>query len=866
MKEEKSIAPAGTGTAELPGAQPVEQSPLETSTDSIPSSQETSPSVPVELLPSGAGEPGQGARKILELPVLPLRNTVVFPYMVAPLVVGRPRSLAAVEAAVATEEKLLATIAQRQQSEEELTPEDLQSVGTLVVITKMLRTSGETVQIAVQGLQRLRVLEFLPHDQYLKARLEVIEEPSDNEIEIEALHRNVIDLVRKSLALLPNVPEEVASAFTNEEDPVVLSFRLGALLNLEVEKQQALLEAPSRLELLRLIHGYLTREVEILELRKKVAGEAQAEMDKAQREYILRQQLRAIQKELGEQEPEQAEAELLRERLAAADLPDDVRKEAERELKRMERLPAAAPDYHVTRTYLEWILDLPWRVATEDNLDLDHARQVLDEDHYDLKEVKDRIIEFLAVLKLKPNAKSPILCFVGPPGVGKTSLGQSVARALGRKFERMSLGGVRDEAELRGHRRTYVGALPGRIIQALRRASTNNPVLMLDEVDKLGMDWRGDPASALLEILDPAQNHTFRDHYLDLPFDLRKVFFICTANSLATVPPPLRDRLEILSLPGYSEEEKLEIGKRYIIPRQVDETGLKPDQLVLSDDILRLLISKYTREAGVRQLERTVGQIARKVAREVAQQSEKKIEIDEKTVVDFLGPEKFLQERAREELPAGVATGLAWTETGGEVLFIEATLLPGGKGLSLTGQLGDVMQESARAAQSYIWSNAKAFGINLKAFEKNGVHLHVPSGAISKDGPSAGVAMVAALNSLYTNRRVRPDTAMTGEITLSGLVLPVGGVKEKVLAARRAGIKRVVLPRHNINDLTDLPPDIKESLEFVPVEKIDEVLAAVQIAGPSQNGRGRLAPPKTNRRGPQPPRLVAQPSPKKLKG
>ncbi|MBI4469740.1 MAG: endopeptidase La [Acidobacteria bacterium] len=847
--------PAG-GQLEVAGPQPVERAePVETpepatGTGPGPEVVTGQPVSPKEE------ESNPEGRKIFELPVLPLRNTVVFPYMVAPLIVGRPRSLAAVEAAVATEEKLLATIAQRHQNEDELTAEDLHRVGTLVVITKMLRTSGDTLQIAVQGLQRLRVLEFVPHDQHLRARFEVIEEPADTEIEVEAIHRNVIDLVRKSLTLLPNVPEEVAAAFTNEEDPVVLAFRLGALINLDTEKQQALLEAPSRLELLRLIHGFLTREVEILELRKKVTGEAQAEMDKAQRDYVLRQQLRAIQKELGEQEPEQAEAELLRERLTAADLPDDVRKEAERELKRMERLPSAAPDYHVTRTYLEWILELPWRTETEDNLDLDHAKQVLDEDHYGLKDVKDRIIEFLAVLKLKPNAKSPILCLVGPPGVGKTSLGQSIARALGRKFERMSLGGVRDEAELRGHRRTYVGALPGRIIQALRRAGTHNPVLMLDEVDKLGMDWRGDPASALLEVLDPAQNHTFRDHYLDLPFDLRKVFFICTANSLGTVPGPLRDRLEILSLPGYSEEEKLEICKRYLIPRQVDETGLKTEQLLLTDEVVRVLIAKYTREAGVRQLERTVGQIARKVARAVAQDPDVKVELDEQKVVELLGPEKFLPDRAKQVLPAGVATGLAWTEAGGEVLFIEATLLPGGKGLSLTGQLGEVMQESARAAQSYIWSHAKELGVKLKIFEKKGVHMHVPSGAIPKDGPSAGVAMVAALSSLYTNSLIRPDTAMTGEITLSGLVLPVGGVKEKVLAARRAGILRVVLPKHNMNDLLDLPADIKERLEFIPVETISEVLAAVQKGTPPrQNGHKPVT--RLKRARPASPRVAA---------
>jgi ATP-dependent Lon protease len=655
----------------------------------------------------------------------------------------------------------------------------------------------------------------------------VLQQPRDEGIEIEALHRNIIGLIRKSLSLLPNIPEGVAAAFISEEDPMVLAYRLGTLLNLEVEKQQALLEANTRYEILRLTNTYLTREVEILEVRRRVAGEAQAEMDKAQREYILRQQLRAIQKELGEQEPEQAEVNLLRERLDAANLPDDVRKEAERELHRMERLPAAAPDYHVIRTYLEWILELPWRKSTEDNLDLNHAEQVLNEDHYDLEEVKDRILEFLAVLKLKPEAKSPIVCFVGPPGVGKTSLGQSIARSLGRKFERMSLGGVRDEAELRGHRRTYVGAMPGRIIQALRRAGTSNPLLMLDEVDKLGADFRGDPASALLEVLDPQQNHTFRDHYLDLPFDLSRTFFICTANTLATVPPALRDRMEVINLPGYSEEEKLEIAKRYLVPRQIDENGLKDGQLIFSDEILKRIIGRYTREAGVRQLERSIGKIARKVAKRIAQGKAESVEIQSTDLKEYLGVEKFFSENARQSMPAGVATAMAWTEAGGELLFVEATLLPGGKGLTLTGQLGEVMQESARAAQSYIWSHARELKIEPKAFEKNGVHLHVPSGATPKDGPSAGVAMVAALTSLYTNRPVRPDTAMTGEITLSGSVLPIGGFKEKVLAARRAGIKRIIVPKHNMQDLEGLQPEVRADIEFISVETIGELLERI---------------------------------------
>jgi len=780
--------------------------------------------------------------KVLELPVLPLRNTVVFPFMPVPLVVGRRRSVAAVESAVATEERWLVTVAQRRQVEDDPTPEDLYAIGTLVVVKKMLRTSEDTIQILVQGMDRVRVLEYRQGERYLSARVEVMELPEEESIEVEALHRNILDLLQRGLSLLPNVPQEVATAITTStEDPVRLAFTLAALLNLDVEKEQALLEAPTRRELLQLIHRYLAREIEILELRRKVAGEAQAEMDRAQREYFLRQQLKAIQRELGEEEPEMAEVNLLRERLEATDLPDEVRAEAERELRRMERLPATAPDYHVIRTYLEWILELPWRKSTEDNLDLEHARQILDEDHYDLDEVKDRILEFLAVLKLKPGAKSPILCFVGPPGVGKTSLGQSIARALGRKFERMSLGGVRDEAELRGHRRTYVGALPGRIIQALRRAGTNNPVLMLDEVDKLGVDFRGDPAAALLEVLDPQQNHTFRDHYLDLPFDLSRVFFICTANTLVTVPPALRDRMEVIPLPGYSEEQKFEIARRFLLPRQVAENGLQPEQLTLTDEALRHIIARYTREAGVRQLERSIGQIARKVARKVAEGKATAVRVDVAEVKEYLGPEKFFSEQARKTLPPGVAPGLAWTETGGEVIYVEATLLPGGKGLTLTGQLGEVMQESARAAQSYLWAHARELGIAPSLFEKNGVHLHVPAGAVPKDGPSAGVTMVAALASLYLKRPVRADVAMTGEITLSGLVLPIGGVKEKVLAARRAGIKTVILPKPNLQELDELPPEVRADLTILPVETIDEVLRHVFVGSPAgeRNGHKR---------------------------
>lgn len=761
-----------------------------------------------------------------EIPILPLQNTTLFPETVVPLAVGRPRSIAAVEAALATPEKLLACISVK--SEEMLTteagPEDLYRVGTLVTIKRMMR-SDEGINLIVQGTERVRVLEWKQEDPYQRARVEIL--PDLKVIDpdhIEALKRNLQNLIQQALAMMPQVPPEVRSVILGAEDAVRLAYFLGSILTLGVEQEQKMLEADTADELLQLAHGYLAHEIEIMQIRSRIATEAQTEMNKAQRDYILRQQMKAIQKELGDDEGgERAEAELLRERLEAADLPDDVRKEAERELKRMEKLPAAAPDYHVIRTWLEFVLELPWKKSSEDKLDLEEARRILDEDHYGLEDVKERILEFLAVIKLRPDARSPILCFVGPPGVGKTSLGRSISRALGREFERLSLGGVRDEAELRGHRRTYIGAMPGRIIQSIRRAGVNNAVMMLDEIDKLGADYRGDPAAALLEILDPQQNSTFRDHYIDLPFDLSKVFFIATANQLGPIPPPLRDRMEIIALAGYSDQEKLHIARQYLVPRQVQENGLKTEQFDITDAAVRLIIMRYTREAGVRQLERTIGSVARKAALRIAKGETEHVTVEEGDIKGYLGAPRFYPEEARKELPTGVATGMAWTEMGGEVLFIEATLLPGGSGLTLTGQLGEVMQESARAARSYLWSHASEFGIEPEMFRGYGVHLHVPAGGIPKDGPSAGVTITAALASLYTGRRVRPDTAMTGEITLSGLVFPVGGIKEKVLAAHRAGIRRIILPARNEADLEDIPEDVRKELEVVLVSRINEI-------------------------------------------
>jgi ATP-dependent Lon protease len=761
------------------------------------------------------------------LPLLPIKNTVLFPFLLLPLNVGRPTSIAAVEAALASEEKEIIVVAQRDASVENPQLPDLYPIGTKAVIKRMGRSREGALDIVLLGVERAVLIKLEQSGNFQKARVKPLPLPEEKSTEIEALYREVGELASRALAIIqPQAVGEFAQLISNTKEPLRLVYMLAPMFSLELEKEQALLEALTVADALRLMHGHLTHELQVLELRSKIASEAQTEMSREQREYLLRQQMRAIQKELGGENPEQSEINLLRERFEKADLPEDVRKEVERELGRLERLPAQAPDYHVGRTYLDFLLELPWKTATEDVLDIARAREILDQDHYDLREVKERILEHLGVLKLNPTAKSPILCFVGPPGVGKTSLGQSIARAIGRKFERLSLGGMHDEAELRGHRRTYIGAMPGRVIQAIRRAGVNNPVLMLDEVDKLGRDFRGDPAAALLEILDPEQNRTFRDNYLDLPFDLSKVFFITTANNLDTIPQPLLDRTEVLRLPGYSEEEKVEIANRYLIPRQLRETGIQKEHCVITRDALRVIISQYTREAGVRQLERAIGGIARKVALRHAEGKVDPVTVDRDDVAEWLGPRRFSPEQARRQVPAGVATGLAWTETGGEVLYVEATLLPSGRGMTLTGQLGEVMQESARAAQSYLWSNAEALGIEQELFRKYGVHVHVPAGAIPKDGPSAGVTMATALASIYSKYPVRVDTAMTGEITLTGLVLPVGGIKEKVLAARRVGIQRVILPRENQKDLTDLQDAVAKEMEFIFADRIEDVLIA----------------------------------------
>jgi ATP-dependent Lon protease len=763
---------------------------------------------------------------VVVLPVLPLKNTVLFPHLFMPLAVGRPNSMAAIEAVLGTEEKTFVVAAQRDGSNEQPGLDDLYSIGTRAVVKKMARGEG-ILELIVLGVERVNILKAEQTEPFLKARVQPLPEPHDDGTEMEAMYRAVIDLAARVLELAQvQVPINIQQLVAQARDPLRFVYMLGSMLSLDVGREQALLEASTRAEALRLLHTYLGHEIQVLELRQKISNAAQTEMTKQQREYMLRQQMQAIQQELGEKDPEKAEVEELRRRLGEADLPDEVRKEAERELRRLERLPTAAPDYQVTRTYLDFVLELPWKKMTTDVIDLAHARQVLDEDHYDLKDIKDRILEDLAVLKLNPEAKAPILCLVGPPGVGKTSLGQSIARSLGRKFERMSLGGLHDEAELRGHRRTYIGAMPGRLLQAIRRAGVKNPVLMLDEVDKLGRDYRGDPASALLEVLDPAQNHQFRDNYLDLPFDLSKVFFITTANTLDTIPRPLLDRMEIIRLSGYSEEEKVQIAQRYLLPRRLKETGLTAEQLKIEPEALKRIIGRYTREAGVRELERTLGRVARKVARRFAEGRTEPVTVAAGDLTELLGPERVRPESYRKELPAGVSTGLAWTESGGDVLYVEATLLRDGRGLRLTGQLGDVMKESARAAQSFVWSHADTLGIDPELFRHSGVHIHVPAGAVPKDGPSAGVALATALTSLYTGVPVRSDVAMTGEVTLTGLVLPVGGIKEKVLAARRAGITHVILPRDNEMDLRELPDNVRRELQFTLAERIEDVLAA----------------------------------------
>jgi ATP-dependent Lon protease len=758
--------------------------------------------------------------------LLPLRDMVPFPGMLVPLTVGQQGSIELIND-VLRGDRSIVMVASRNPEVESPSPEDLYSVGVLGMVARMIRIPDGTLRVLIQGGQRVRIERWVQTEPYLAAEISEAPDVVDQTPELTALMRNVQQTFASIVEHVPYLPEELQIMVANVEDPSALTHLIAGALRLSTEEKQSLLEELNVTKRLRRLTEILARELEVVSIGSRIQSQVQSELEKGQREYFLRQQLKAIQEELGEADEVQAEVNELRDQLASIELPEEVRKQADRELGRLQRLQPAMAEYGVMRGYLEWIAALPWDKSTEDNLDLEHARGVLDEDHYDIEQVKDRILEFLAVRRLKPDARGSILCFVGPPGVGKTSLGRSMARALGRKFERIGVGGVRDEAEIRGHRRTYIGAMPGVIIRVLRDAGADNPLLMIDEIDKMGADFRGDPSSAMLEVLDPEQNQSFRDHYLDLPFDLSKVMFVTTANNLDAIPGPLRDRMEVIQLAGYSEEEKLEIVRRYLVPRQIERNGLSTSRITFTDSALKTIISDYTREAGVRQLEREIGRVCRKVARQVAEGAVKrKVTITEPRVRELLGKRRFFSEARRRTARPGVATGLAWTPVGGEVLFIEATAMLGSGHLTITGQLGEVMRESAQAALSYVRSNAAELASDLPEdwFATHDIHIHVPAGAIPKDGPSAGVAMVTALASLLAGRPVRNDVAMTGEITLTGQVLPIGGLKEKALAAQRNGLRCVIAPALNEQDVDEIPEHLRKDLEFKFVADVAEVL------------------------------------------
>ncbi|MEO0092064.1 MAG: endopeptidase La [candidate division WOR-3 bacterium] len=757
-----------------------------------------------------------------ELPVLAIRGGIIFPGVITPLIVATARAQKLVDEALMSN-KLVCAIAQKNQEIEEAGPDDLYRVGTVSIIIKMLRFPDGSLRILLSGIKRAQIDGYTQTEPYLKAKISLITEREEKDIATEALMRNVTSMFQKLSELASYLPDEISAVVLNIETPSKLADFVIQHINLPIEEKQRLLEIADATERLSQLVPLLQKEISILELSAKIRERVKGEFDKSQKDYVLREQLKAIQKELGETDELTAEINSLREKIEKAKMPKEANEVALRELNRLSKMNVQSPEYTVTRNYLDWLVSLPWSISTEDNLDIQRAKKILDEDHYNLTKVKERILEYLSVKKLRKDSKGPILCFVGPPGVGKTSLGRSIARALGRKFVRFSLGGIRDEAEIRGHRRTYVGALPGRIIQGMRNAGTNNPVFMLDEIDKVGTDFRGDPSSALLEVLDPEQNFAFSDHYLEVPFDLSKVMFITTANMTDTIIPALRDRMEIIEIPGYIAEEKLLIAKNFLIDRQLKESGLTEKQIKFKDDAIYKIINEYTREAGVRNLEREIGAIIRKVARKYAEGKKQKVVVTAENVSKFLGPPKFLSEVAARKGIPGVSTGLAVTPYGGEILFIEATKMKGQKGLLLTGSLGDVMKESAQAALSYIRSNGKHFKIDEDFFTNSDVHIHIPAGATPKDGPSAGVAISAALLSLLKNKPIDPHIAMTGEITLTGRVLPVGGIKEKIIAANRAGIKTVLLPEGNKKDLIEIPEKVKKNLKFKFVKSINDV-------------------------------------------
>ena len=782
--------------------------------------------------------------EVLEVPILPLRNTVVFPMTVVPLAAAQARSLRLIDH-VMSGDRTVALVLQKDGEQENAGPDDVVSIGTLATIHQMMRVSDGSVRLAVQGVERIRVLEYTGEEPFLKGRIEKIPESEDGDsVEVQALMRNTLDLGQRLASLISNVPDELMTAVVNIDDPRHLVYLIASSLRMEPGERQALLEEDAIPEKLNRLNAFLAKELEVLELGKKIQSNVQEELGKSQREFYLREQLKAIRKELGEESETEAEATDLQKRIDESGMPDEARKEAQRELDRLQKLPPAAAEYGVIKTYLDWLTTLPWNKSTEHDIDIADARRILDEDHWGLDKIKDRILEYLAVRKLKQQAerkraeendgeverlpnREPILCFVGPPGVGKTSLAQSIARALGREMTRMSLGGVRDESEIRGHRRTYVGAMPGRIIQAIRRAGTNDPVFVLDEVDKLGNDWRGDPSSALLEVLDPEQNNSFRDHYLDVSFDLSQVMFIATANVLDTIPAPLRDRMEIIDLSGYTDADKLNIARKYLVPKQQKANGLEDHAVAFADDALQALIQGYTREAGVRNLEREIGSVDRKLATRIAEGKDLPKEIDRALIREYLGrPRFFYEEAAARTAQPGVSIGVGVNAFGGDIMFIEASRMDGKGSMTVTGQLGDVMKESAQAALSYVRSRASELNVDPDFFKSSDLHLHVPAGATPKDGPSAGTAMTTALISLLSGVPVRDDVGMTGEITLRGQVLPIGGVKEKALAIDRAGLTTFVLPKRNEADLDDLPAELKDKLTFVLATTMDDVIAA----------------------------------------
>ncbi len=758
-----------------------------------------------------------------ELCIIPLKDSVVYPLTVSPIKIEKKESIAAIDQAMG-KDKIIGVVAFKEGTRE-YSAENLYTTGTAVLIHKMLKIPNQGVVLIVQGLQKIKIRQLTQTEPFWKALVDVVPDIEEDTQEMQALMRNALAQIQKLVALVPYLPEELQMAASQIEEPLKLSYLVASLIRMKLSEKQDILELPTAADKLKKAVSIMNRELELLELGGKIQSEVQGELDRSKKEYFLRQQLKAIQKELGEDDEGEAEYAELDEKIKQAKLPEGVFKEVEKELKRLRRMPPSASEYHVIRTYLDWVLDVPWNNETKDNLDLGRAREILDEDHYDLVKIKERIIEFLAIRKLKNDMKGPILCLVGPPGVGKTSLGKSIARSLGRKFVRQSLGGMHDEAEIRGHRRTYIGAMPGKIVQSLKQAGTRNPVMILDEVDKIGQDFRGDPSSALLEVLDPEQNSTFTDHYLGLPFDLSKVLFIATANTLDTIQPALLDRMEVLHLSGYAIEEKLHIADKYLVPKQLAAHGLTARQVQFTKTGMEKLIAEYTHESGVRSLEREIANVCRKVATQVATTKNfRKISVTADKVIEFLGPEKVFNEVKSRTARAGVATGLAWTAAGGDILFIEATKMPGEKGLMMTGQLGDVMKESVQAAMSVIRTRAETLGIDPDFRKTIDIHLHVPAGATPKDGPSAGITMATALASLLLNKPVRNDLAMTGEITLTGQVLPIGGLKEKTLAAKRAGITTIIVPKRNHKDILEIDQKLLKGIKFVYVETIDEVL------------------------------------------